>query len=60
MNAFVDSSDRRTKDFFHVGLTALGVILAIAGVVIVSWRTVICGAVLILAGLAYFAIEDSD
>ena len=56
--AMVESSDRRTKDFFHVGLTALGVIIAVAGVVIVSWRTVLCGAVLIFFGLAYFGVED--
>jgi len=54
----VESTQRRPKDYFHFGLSALGVLMAIAGVVIVSWRTVICGAVLILAGLAYFGIED--
>ena len=54
----VDSTDRRTKDYFHFGLTAFGVILAVAGVVIVSWRTVVCGVVLIVAGVAYFGVED--
>ena len=56
--AMVESTQRRPKDYFHFGLSALGVLMAIAGVVIVSWRTVICGGVLILAGLAYFGIED--
>jgi len=56
--AMVESTQRRPKDYFHFGLTALGVLIAIVGVVIISWRTVSCGAVLILAGLAYFAIED--
>jgi hypothetical protein len=56
--AMVETTDRRSKDFFHFGLTVLGVILAIAGVIIVSWRTVICGGVLILLGLAYFGVED--
>jgi hypothetical protein len=56
--AMVESTQRRSKDYFHFALTTLGVILAIAGVVIISWRTVICGAVLILLGLAYFGIED--
>jgi hypothetical protein len=56
--AMVESSDRRAKDYFHFGLTAFGVILAAAGVVIVSWRTVVCGVVLIAFGLAYFGLED--
>ena len=56
--AMVESTNRRSKDYFHFGLTALGVIFAIGGVVIVSWRTVLCGAVLIVLGLAYFGVED--
>jgi hypothetical protein len=56
--AMVESSNRRSKDYFHFGLTTLGVVIAIAGVIIVSWRTVGCGAVLIIAGLAYFGVED--
>jgi hypothetical protein len=54
----VDSTDRRAKDYFHFGLTALGVLLCAAGVVIISWRTVTCGLILIVFGLAYFGIED--
>jgi len=56
--AMVQSTSRTPKDYFHFGLTALGAILAIAGVVILSLRTVICGLVLIVFGLAYFALED--
>jgi len=56
--ARVESSDRRTKDYFHFGLTAFGAILVAAGVVILSWRTVACGVVLIIFGLAYFGLED--
>lgn len=56
--AMVESTDRRTKDFFHFGLTALGVLLAVAGLIIISWRTMVCGGVLILLGLAYFGLED--
>ena len=60
MNAgmMVDSTDRRAKDYFHFGLTAFGIILGVAGLVIVSWRTVACGLVLIAFGLAYFGLED--
>jgi hypothetical protein len=58
MNALVEPTDRRAKDFFHFGLTALGVLIGVAGIVIISWRTIVCGLVLIVLGLAYFAIED--
>lgn len=58
MNAFLDSTDRRTKDYFHFALTAAGVILGVAGLIILSWKTVACGTVLIVLGLAYFGIED--
>ncbi len=58
MNALIESTQRRPKDYLHFALTTLGVVLALAGMVIISWRTVICGAVLILQGLAYFGIED--
>jgi hypothetical protein len=56
--AMIESTQRRPKDYFHFALTTLGVVMAIAGVIIVSWRTVICGAVLIVLGLAYFGVED--
>jgi hypothetical protein len=55
---FVESTNRRGKDYFHFGLTSLGVVFCIIGVVIVSWRTVACGLVLTAFGLAYFALED--
>lgn len=58
MNALVDVAERRSKDYFHFGLTALGVILVAAGIVILSWRTVACGVILIVFGLAYFGLED--
>lgn len=56
--AMLESTDRRTKDYFHFALTASGVILGVAGVIILSWKTVACGAVLIVFGLAYFGLED--
>jgi len=58
MNATVESTNRRAKDYFHFGLTALGVVVCIIGVVIISWRTVACGLVLTVFGLAYFSLED--
>jgi hypothetical protein len=58
MGAMVESTNRRSKDYFHFGLTGLGIVLGIIGVVIVSWRTVACGLVLIVFGLAYFGLED--
>jgi hypothetical protein len=58
MNVSTDSTNRRAKDYFHFGLTALGVIVTIAGAVILSWRTVACGLILIVFGLAYFGLED--
>ena len=59
MNAVtVESTDRRSKDFFHFGLTALGAVICAGGLIIVSWRTIVCGMVLIVFGLAYFALED--
>jgi hypothetical protein len=58
MNTVVESTDRRSKDYFHFGLTALGIIVGVAGLVIISWRTVACGLALIAFGVAYFALED--
>jgi hypothetical protein len=56
--AMVESTNRRAKDYFHFGLTGLGAVLAVAGAVILSWRTVACGLILIVFGLAYFGLED--
>jgi len=56
--AMVESTNRRAKDYFHFGLTAFGAIVVAAGVVILSWRTVACGIVMICLGLAYFGLED--
>ncbi|HWC59387.1 MAG TPA: hypothetical protein VHC44_06805 [Verrucomicrobiae bacterium] len=53
-----DSTDRTARDYFHFGLTALGTILCLGGIVIVSWRTIACGLTLIVLGMAYFALED--
>lgn len=54
----VESTNRRAKDYFHFGMTAFGAIVVAAGVVILSWRTVACGIVMICLGLAYFGLED--
>jgi hypothetical protein len=56
--AMVRSTSRTAKDFFHFALTAFGAVIALGGVVIVSWRTVVCGLVVIVFGLAYFLVED--
>ena len=58
MNTAVESTTRGAKDYFHFGLTGLGIVIAVIGVVIVSWRTVVCGLVLIAFGLAYFGLQD--
>lgn len=58
MNTAVESTNRRSKDYFHFELTSLGIVVSIIGVVMVSWRTAACGLVLIAFGLAYFAVED--
>jgi hypothetical protein len=56
--AMVESTDRGARDYFHFGLTVLGVLLCGGGLVIVSWRTIMCWLVLIVFGLAYFGLED--
>jgi hypothetical protein len=58
METSVESTSRGPKDYFHFGLTGLGIIVAVIGVVIVSLRTVACGLVLIAFGLAYFGLQD--
>ena len=58
MRTAVDSTNRTPKDYFHIALTSFGVVLGVAGIIIVSWRTVGCGLALIFFGLAYFALED--
>jgi len=58
MNVATESTNRQAKDYFHFGLTSLGAVVMIVGVVIISWRTVACGLALIAFGLAYFALED--
>jgi hypothetical protein len=58
MNTAVESTNRRSKDYFHFGLTGLGIIVGVIGIVIISWRTVACGLVLVAAGLAYFGVKD--
>jgi hypothetical protein len=58
MNTTVESTTRGVKDYFHFGLTGLGIIVAVIGVVIVSWRAAACGLVLIAFGLAFFGLQD--
>lgn len=60
MITWVESTDRRPTDYFHFGVTCLGVIIAIAGVVTTSIPTAICGLVLIAFGLAYFVMQSSE
>ena len=53
-----DSTERRPTDYFHFGVTFLGVIIGIAGVVTLTVATAICGLVLIAFGMAYFLVES--
>ncbi|HEY2083713.1 MAG TPA: hypothetical protein VGI88_13095 [Verrucomicrobiae bacterium] len=57
---WVESTDRRPTDYFHFGVTCLGVIIHVAGVVTTSLAAAICGLVLIAFGLAYFVMQDAD
>lgn len=58
MVPMVEPSDRTGKDYFHFALASFGEIIATAGVVIVSWRTCVCGLVMMALALAYFAMQD--
>jgi hypothetical protein len=58
MNTDVESTERRPTDYFHFGLTFLGKIIAIIGVVTTTWETAVFGAVLAAFGLSYFLIES--
>ena len=54
----VESTIRGPKDFFHFGVTFLGIIFLAGGVVTVSLRVVILGFVLIALGMAYFLVHS--
>lgn len=54
----VQSTTRGSKDFFHFGITFLGVIFFAGGVVTVSVRVVILGLLLIALGMAYFLVHS--
>jgi hypothetical protein len=60
MMAIGESTTRGPKDFFHFGITFLGIIFLAAGVVIVSTRTVILGLALIALGMAFFLVHSRD
>jgi hypothetical protein len=60
MNTCIESTSRGPTDYFHFGVTCLGAIIGIAGVVTVTVPTVICGLVLIAFGLAYFLMHSSE
>jgi hypothetical protein len=49
---------RSPLDFFHFGVVSLGIVLALAGVVITSVRVVLLGLVLVAWGGAYFYTES--
>jgi hypothetical protein len=52
----VESTDRVPLDYFSFGVTCLGVIIGISGVITTSLPAAICGLVLIAFGLAYFLL----
>ena len=56
----VESTTRRPKDFFHFGITFLGALFLISGVVITSVRIAILGLVLMALGIAYFLVHSGD
>ena len=58
MVAGVQSTTRGPKDYFHFGITFLGVIFVAGGIVTVSVRAVILGLVLIALGMAFFLVHS--
>jgi hypothetical protein len=60
MTAVIESTSRGPKDYFHFGITFLGIIFVAGGVVTVSVRARILGLVLIALGMAYFLVHCRD
>jgi hypothetical protein len=60
MTAVVESTSRGPKDYFHFGVTFLGIIFLVGGVVTVSVRVVILGLVLMALGMAFFLVHSRD
>lgn len=54
----VESTTRGPKDFFHFGITFLGILFAVAGVVMSSDQIAIAGLVLIAWGMAFFLVHS--
>jgi hypothetical protein len=60
MTAVVESTSRGPKDYFHFGVTFLGIIFVAGGVVTVSVRALILGLLLIALGMAFFLVHSWD
>lgn len=58
MQSMVESTSRGPKDYFHFGVTFLGIILTAGGVITTSIAASVCGLVLIALGMAYFLVEN--
>lgn len=58
MNEFVESSDRKAKDYIHFALVFWGLIVAAAGVILTSAITGIAGTFLVALGLAFFLLKQ--
>jgi hypothetical protein len=59
MNTRVESTDRGPTDYFHFGVTCLGVLIHVAGVVTLTECAAIIGLVLAAFGRAYFLMHQS-
>jgi hypothetical protein len=60
MNEFVESTDRKAKDYFHFGLVFGGLIIAVAGVVLTSAITGIVGTFLVALDSAFFLLKNQS
>ena len=58
MDTSVESTERKSTDYFHFGVMFLGFLIGAAGVVTLSRGATLCGLVLIAFGLAYFLLEN--
>jgi hypothetical protein len=53
----VDHVGHSAKDYFHFGITFLGILVGIAGVVTITKAAFIAGGILVAMGLAYFLVH---
>lgn len=58
MSDQVESSDRGPIDFFFFGVTGFGILLSVAGIVLVSSNVAVLGLFTIAVGLLFFLIRN--